>query len=86
MLRDALNDLSIIDWIYKGLIHYMLTKHGSALHLPRLTSHNCITSPISRILFLFKTTGVIYLDNEFRKFPLQGNSNTTQKILDDSYQ
>jgi ribosomal protein L32 len=51
-LKHALNDKGRLGKIYTGLINYLLAKFGGALNLHRLTSHDCVRSPITRTLFL----------------------------------
>jgi hypothetical protein len=69
-LKDALNDTGKLGIIYKGLTHFILAKFGGALHLPRLTSHDCIRSPLTRTLYLLKTTSDIHLQSTLHDFPL----------------
>jgi hypothetical protein len=56
--------------IYTCLINYLLAKCGGALNLHCLTSHDCVCSPILRILFLLKNDACMYLRIELEKFPL----------------
>jgi hypothetical protein len=65
--RNTLDDPGRIGTIYKGLIQYTLTKYSRALHLPHLTSHDCIRSLITRTLLLLKTQNSIHLESELQK-------------------
>jgi hypothetical protein len=69
-LKDALNDTGKLGLIYRGLTNFILAKFGGALNLPRLTSHDCIRSPITRTLYLLKTTSDIHLRSTLHDFPL----------------
>jgi hypothetical protein len=69
-LKDALNDTGKLGIIYRGLTHFILATYGGALNIPRLTSHDCIRSPITRTLYLFKTAGGIHLQSTLHTFLL----------------
>ena len=63
-LLHALNDKGRLGHIYKGLTTHILAKHGGSLNLPRISRQDCIRSPITRTLFLLKTTGGIHLKSK----------------------
>ena len=67
---NALNDKGRLGKIYNGLINYILAKHGGSLNLLRITQHDCIRSPITRALYLLKTTSGAHLKSTLQKFPL----------------
>ena len=69
-LINALNDKKRLGIIYNGLIRHILAKHGGSLDLPQISHHDCIRSPITRTLFLLKTTSGTCLKSTFDKFPL----------------
>ena len=69
-LINALNDKGRLGKIYNGLTNYILAKHGGSLNLPRITQHDCIRSPITRTLYLLKTTNGAHLKSTLQKFPL----------------
>jgi hypothetical protein len=69
-LKEALNDTGKLGIIYRGLTHFILAIYGGALNIPRLTSHDCIRSPITRTLYLLKTAGGIHLQSTLHNFPL----------------
>ena len=69
-LINAPNDKGRLGKIYNGLTHHILAKHGGSLHLPRISPHDCIRSPITRTLYLLKTSGGIHLKSQLAKFPL----------------
>jgi hypothetical protein len=69
-LKEALNDTGKLGIIYRGLTHFILATYGGALNIPRLTSHDCIRSPITRTLYLLKTVGGIHLQSTLNNFPL----------------
>lgn len=60
-LRNALNDPGRLGKIYQGLIQYILAKYGGAEQIPRIKYHDCVHSPTTRTLFLFKKAGRIHL-------------------------
>jgi hypothetical protein len=69
-LKNALNDTGKLGLIYRGLTNFILAKFGGALHLLRLTSHECIRSPLTQTLYLLKTTNEIHLQSTLQDFPL----------------
>ena len=69
-LKEALNDTGKLGIINKGLIHFILAIYGGALNIPRLTSNDCIRSPITRTLYLLKTASGIHLQSMLHNFPL----------------
>jgi hypothetical protein len=69
-LKEALNDTGKLGIIYRGLTHFILATYGGALNIPRLTSHDCIRSPITSTLYLLKTVGGIHLQSTLNNFPL----------------
>ena len=58
-LRNALNDKGRLGIIYRGLMHFILAKHGGAKNIPRIKHQDCIRSPTTRTLFLIKKQGVL---------------------------
>jgi hypothetical protein len=73
-LINALNDKGRLGKIYNGLTKHILAKHGGSLNLPRISQHDCIRSPITRILYLLKTTSGTHLRSTLEKFPLRPTS------------
>jgi hypothetical protein len=69
-LIHALNDKGRLGVKYNGLTRHILAKHGGSLDLPRISHHDCIRSPITRTLFLLKTTSGTHLRSTLDKFPL----------------
>ena len=69
-LINALNDQGRLGRIYNGLTKHILAKHGGSLHLPRISPHDCMRSPITRTLYLLKKTSDTHLRSTLAKFPL----------------
>jgi hypothetical protein len=69
-LLHILNDTFRLGIIYRGLIQYILAKHGIALNIPRIKPHNCICSPTTRTLYLLKNTAGIHLQSTISTFRL----------------
>ena len=79
-LINAFNDKGRLGKIYNGITKYILAKHGGSLNLPRISRQDCIRSPITRTLFLLKTTSGIHLRSKLEKFPLLPTPLETQWI------
>jgi hypothetical protein len=73
-LISTLNDKGRLGIIYRGLIHYILAKYGGALHIPRIKYKDCTRSPITRTLYLLKSTIDIHLNSTLPSFPLLATS------------
>jgi hypothetical protein len=69
-LRNALNDKGRLGIIYKGLIQYILAKHGGSKNIPRIKYQDCTRSPTTRTLFLMKTEGGVHLKSIETNFHL----------------
>ena len=70
-LRNALNDKGKLGIIYRGLIHYILAKHGGAKNIPRIKHHDCNRSPTTRTKYLIKTVGGAHLKSDTKIFSLE---------------
>ena len=77
-LINALNDKGRLGQIYTGLTKHIVAKHGGSFNLSRVSPHDCIRSPITRTLFLLKTTSGAHLRSTLVKFPLLPTSLETQ--------
>jgi hypothetical protein len=53
-LINALNDKGKLGIIYKGLIHYIPSKHGGAPQIPRIKYQDCLRSPLRELCFSSK--------------------------------
>ena len=62
-LRDALNDPGILGSIYQGLTNYIFSLYGGSRN-PTIPTAACLHSPITRTIYLLKTSGKIH----FRKY------------------
>ena len=51
-------------------MRHILAKHGGAQNPTRISHHDCIRSPITRTLFLLKTTSDTHLKKTLEEFPL----------------
>jgi hypothetical protein len=61
LLRNTLNDIGRLRKIYIGLTNYILTKHGGALSLTCIKHTDCIRSPSTRTIFLFKEKAHVHI-------------------------
>ena len=73
-LRDALNDPGILGSIYQGLTNYIFSLYGDSKN-PIIPTAACLHSPITRSIYLLKTSGRIHL----RKY-MDGSHITMQPL------
>jgi hypothetical protein len=69
-LINAPNDKGQLGIIYRGLTYYILAIYGGALHIPCIKYQDCTRSPITRTLYLLKSTADIHLNSILPSFPL----------------
>ena len=74
-LRDALNDPGILGSIYQGLTNYIFSLYGGSRN-PTIPTAACLHSPITRSIYLLKTSGRIH----FRKY--MDGSHITMQLLE----
>ena len=73
-LRDALNDPGILGSIYQGLTNYIFSLYGGSKN-STIPTAACLHSPITRSIYLLKTSGRIHL----RKY-MDGSHITMQPL------
>ena len=73
-LRDALNDPSNLGSIYQGLTNYIFSLYEGSKN-PTIPIATCLHSPITRSIYLLKTSGRIH----FRKY-MDGSHITMQPL------
>ena len=64
-LQNALNDKGRLGRIYFGLVQHILAKFGGSEELPRITTHHCVRSPITRTLYLLKHHAGVHLKSTY---------------------
>ena len=69
--RNALNNKGRLGIIYKGLIHYIVAKHGGVEDTPRIKYQNCTRSPTTEIPYLIKKAGGAHLRSTIKKLPIR---------------
>ena len=68
-LRNVLNDKGRLGIIYKGLMHFILAKHGGAANIPRIKHQHCISPPSLEHPFSFQLHGVKFFTSGLLSHP-----------------